>query len=165
MCLILLTHKSDALKPMWEKPDGHSKHGMTGSMRFMMRQEALYMQIMWLMHIANVNAGEIKLVVRRDSSDCTGFNNVWHGYSPSWASGALYDSFRFSDTVNPDDIYVNVFYDGFYDVTEGSSSFTIKLWGDSSESKTTVDNVAFYRSRLLFSSINVYCCFKCRWFL
>ena len=92
---------------------------------------------------ANVNAGEIKLIVRRESSDCTGFNNVWHGYSPSWASGALYDSFSFSDAVNPDDIYVNVFYDGFYDVTEGSSSFTIKLWGNADETVTTIDNTAF----------------------
>ena len=92
---------------------------------------------------ANVNTGEIKLTVRRDSSDSTGFSNVWHGCSPSWASGALYDSFSFSGAVNPDDVYVNVFYDGFYDVTEGSSSFTIKLWGDAHESITTIDNVAF----------------------
>ncbi len=92
---------------------------------------------------ANVNTGNIKLTVRRDSSDSTGFENVWHGCSPSWASGALYDSFSFSDAVDLDKVYVNVFYDGFYDVADGSSRFTIKLWGDADESNTTIDNVAF----------------------
>jgi hypothetical protein len=88
---------------------------------------------------ADVHSGEIKLIVRRDSSDSAQFQNVWHGCSPSWASAALYDAFNFSEAVDAESIVVQLHYDGESQVGQGSlSSFEIALWGDQAESTLTV---------------------------
>ncbi|MDY6954912.1 MAG: hypothetical protein SWE60_25710 [Thermodesulfobacteriota bacterium] len=90
---------------------------------------------------ADVNSGEIKLTVRRDSSDSTQFQNVWHGCSPSWASGAFYDAFSFSEAVDAQSVVVHLQYDGAFEVGQGSlSSFEIALWGDEGESTLSVDS-------------------------
>jgi hypothetical protein len=90
---------------------------------------------------ADVHSGEISLTVRRDSYNSIEFQNVWHGCSPSWASGALYDAFSFSDAVDVGSINVNLQYEGFFDVGDGSdSAFEIEIWGDQGSSSTTVSN-------------------------